>query len=91
MFGGVKRLNGVTPLSILGKIMAEYIESIIIRQDNRPEAETPLFEDGDCDTIFKFEGNIKLVQILKSVQNADHNKHNYVFSIESIDKLEEEG
>ena len=68
--------------------MAEqYIESIIIRQDNRPETETPLLEDDDCDALFKFNGVIELKQILKSVQNATHNRHDYVFKIVSINKL----
>lgn len=66
----------------------EYIESIIIRQDNRPEAETPMFVDNDCDALFEFEGVIKLKQILKSIQNATHNRHDYVFEIVSINKLE---
>ena len=68
----------------------EYIESIIIRQDNRPETEVPMFEDGDCDVVFEFEGTIRLKQILKSVQNVSHNRHNYVFEIVSIDKLQPE-
>jgi hypothetical protein len=66
----------------------EYIESIIMRQDNRLEATTPLFEDDDCDALFEFEGTVKLTQILKSVQNATHNRHDYVFKIVSIKKLE---
>lgn len=65
-----------------------YIESVIIRQDNRPESETPLLDDDDCDALFEFEGVIKLKQILKSVQNATHNRHSYVFELVSIDKLE---
>ena len=66
----------------------EYIESIIMRQDNRPESTTPMLEDDDCDALFEFEGVVKLKQILKSVQNAVHNRHDYVFEIVSIDKLE---
>jgi len=66
----------------------EYIESILIRQDNRPEATVPMLEDDDCDALFEFEGVIRLKQILKSVQNATHNRHDYVFEIVSIDKLE---
>ena len=66
----------------------QYIESIIMRQDNRPETLIPLLEDDDCDSLFEFEGTVQLVQIVKSVQNAVHNKHDYVFKIVSIDKLE---
>ena len=66
----------------------QYVESILIRQDNRPETLTPMLEDDDCDALFEFEGVVKLVQIVKSVQNAVHNKHDYVFKIVSIDKLE---
>lgn len=66
----------------------EYVESIIMRQDNRPETETPMFEDNDCDALFEFEGVVKLKQIVKSIQNATHNRHDYVFKIVSIKKLE---
>ncbi len=66
----------------------QYIESILIRQDNRPEAETPLFSDEDCDVEFEFKGIVVLKQIVKSVTNATHNKHDYVFQIKSIDSLE---
>ncbi len=66
----------------------EYIESIIMRSDNRPEVTTPMFEDDDCDALFEFEGIVKLKQILKSVQNAVHNRHDYVLTIENIKKLE---
>ena len=68
----------------------QYLESIIIRQDNRPETETPLLEDDDCDALFEFEGVVKLKQILKSVTNATHNRQDYVFKIVSIDKLTKE-
>ena len=71
--------------------MAEqYIETIIIRHDNRLEVDTPTFADTDVDGIFEFEGTIKLVQILKSVQNAVHNRHQYVLKIETIIKLQKE-
>jgi len=70
--------------------MEQYVESIIIRQDNRPESETPLFGDVQCDALFEFEGVIQLKQIIKAVQNNTHNKHDYVFRIISIDKLQEE-
>ena len=68
----------------------EYVESIIIRQDNRPETETPLLDDDDCDAIFEFEGIIQLKQILKSVTNATHNRQDYVFNIVSVGKLEKQ-
>lgn len=68
----------------------EYVESIIIRQDNRPETETPMLEDNGCDALFKFEGTVQLKQILKSIQNAQHNRQDYVFEIVTIDKLERE-
>ena len=70
--------------------MAEkYIERIIIRQDNRPETVTPLLNDEDCDKIYKFDGRIKLKQIVKSIQNTTHNRHDYVFVITEIQDLEE--
>lgn len=68
----------------------QYIESIIIRDDNRPCVSDPMFKDDDVDAEFEFEGKIKLVQILKSVQNAQHNKHDYVFKIVNIDKIQKE-
>ena len=67
-----------------------FIETVIIRQDNRPTVLTPSFADTDVDSIFEFEGKLKLVQILKDVQNAVHNRHDYVFKIESIDKIQVE-
>lgn len=71
--------------------MAEqYVESIFIRQDNRPETDTPMLEDDDCDAVFEFEGTIVLKQILKSVTNATRNRHDYVFQIVSIGKLQKE-
>ena len=68
----------------------EYVESIIIRQDNRPETETPLLDDDDCDALFEFEGIVQLKQILKSVTNATHNRQDYVFNIVSVGKLEKQ-
>ncbi len=65
----------------------EYIESIIIRQDNKPEVSTPSFSDDDCDATFEFEGTIKLTSIQKNIQNASHNRHDYVFEILSINKI----
>ena len=73
--------------------MAEqYIESILIRQDNvhLPEGELPTFNDNQCDKTFKFEGTIILKQIVKSVQNVYHNRHDYVFVIDEITEIEEE-
>lgn len=73
--------------------MAEqYTESILIRQDNvhLPEGDLPTFSDDQCDKTFEFEGKIVLKQIIKSVQNMSRNHHNYVFQIESIDKIKEE-
>lgn len=79
---------------VFGKIedtMAEqYIESIIIRSDNRPHVSEPMFQDADVDAVYEFEGKIQLVQILKSIQNVQHNKHDYVFKIVSIDKIQKE-
>lgn len=66
-----------------------YVESLIIRQDNRPEVTTPMFVDDDCDKIYKFDGQIQLKQIVKSVQNRAHNRHDYVFVITNIQDLEE--
>lgn len=65
----------------------EYNESIIIRQDGG-KVEEPSFSDDQCDAEFEFKGTIKLVQINKSVQNATHNKHDYVFKIIEIEKIE---
>jgi len=71
--------------------MAEkYIESIIIRDDCRPEVDEPMIPDSDCDAIFRFKARIKLVQINKSVQNAIHNRQNYVFKIVEIRELHKE-
>lgn len=66
----------------------KYIESILIRDDNRPVVDTPMLIDNDCDEIFEFEGMVKLVQIMKSVQNKFHNRHDYVFKVVEITKLE---
>ena len=68
----------------------EYRESILIRQDNEPDVFTPSFVDTDVDAEFIFKGTIKLVQILKSVQNAVHNRHDYVFKIVNIKKIKKE-
>ncbi len=72
--------------------MAEqYIETILIRQNERPEVETPTFADTDVDGVFRFEGVLKLVKINKTVQNAMHNQHDYIFMVESITELEKQG
>ena len=70
-------------------MVENYIESIIIRQDNRPQVQEPTFTDEQCDAEFEFEGTVKLVQIIKSVQNAVHNRHDYVFKITEIKKIKE--
>ncbi len=69
--------------------MEHYLETIIIRQDNCPQVDTPSFDDTQCDSLFQFKGKLQLKQILKSVQNSTHNRHDYVFKIVSIDKLKE--
>ncbi len=68
----------------------KFIESIIIRKDNQPEVDTPTFVDDDCDDIFEFEGRIQLKSIQKAIQNASHNRHDYVFEILSIGKIQKE-
>ncbi|KKM83223.1 hypothetical protein LCGC14_1311630 [marine sediment metagenome] len=68
----------------------EYVESILIRQDNNSHVPTPMFEDGDLDGLFEFESILQLKQIEKSIQNAVHNRHTYVFKIVSIDKMQKE-
>lgn len=71
--------------------MAEqYIEIIVIRQDDRPEVSTPTFVDADIDGVYKFEGKIKLRKIVKDVRNASSNRHDYIFVIESIDEMEKQ-
>jgi len=71
--------------------MAEnYIEKIIIRQDSRPDVQTPTFNDIDIDEIYEFEGLLILKQIIKSVRNKEHNSHDYVFVVDSISKLKQE-
>ena len=72
--------------------MAEqYVETILIRQDKRPEVETPSFADDDADGIYEFEGTIQLKQINKTIQNATHNRHDYVFKVVNITKIEKQG
>ncbi|KKN48373.1 hypothetical protein LCGC14_0653200 [marine sediment metagenome] len=68
----------------------KFIESIIIRRDNQPEIDTPTFVDDDCDVVFEFEGKIRLTSIQKTMQNASHNQHGYVFEILSIGKMQKE-
>ena len=69
----------------------KYIESIIIRQDNIEIDAPPSFQDADVDGIYEFEGTIKLKQIIKSVQNAVHNRHDYVFEIVDVAKIQKQG
>lgn len=68
----------------------EYKECMLIRCDDAPPVLTPSFVDADVDVVFEFEGTIKLVQILKSIQNATHNKHDYVFKIVNVTKIQKE-
>ncbi|KKL11007.1 hypothetical protein LCGC14_2550150, partial [marine sediment metagenome] len=66
-------------------------EKIIIHQNDRPHViGSPTFLSADVDSDFEFEGTLKLVQIIKSVQNAVYNTHDYVFKVVSIDKLKKE-
>jgi len=71
----------------------QYIESIIIRQDNVhiPEGSEPTFTDEQLDKEFEFEGIVELKQIVKSVKNVFHNRHDYVFKIKSINKIQKQG
>ena len=68
----------------------EYVESILIRQDNDIHLPAPSFADSDIDSEFELEAIVKLVQIVKNVQNVIHNKHDYVFKIVSISKIQKE-
>jgi hypothetical protein len=69
--------------------MAEhYIENIVIRRDGF-KTDDPSFTDDQCDAVFEFEGTLQLKQIIKNVQNATHNRHDYVFVITGIDKIEQ--
>jgi hypothetical protein len=71
--------------------MAEqYIEQLLMRQDNKEHVEVPTFSDSDIDAVFEFEGRVRLVQISKQVSNATHNLHQYIFKIESIGKFQKE-
>lgn len=68
----------------------EYKESCIIRYDIMPEVQSPTFEDADCDAVYDLHCRVQLKQILKSVQNATHNKHDYVFKVLDIQMLTKE-
>lgn len=68
-------------------MVEEYKETIIIRQDNKPEVETPSFTDEQCDVEFEIDAVIVLKQINKTVANATHNRHDYVFHIKEIREL----
>ena len=67
-----------------------YVESILIRKNFPDHGVEPLFEDNDCDEVFEFEGIIKLVRIVKSVQNKYHNRYDYIFKIVELNKLEKQ-
>lgn len=71
-------------------MVEEYVERIIIRQDKRPEVETPSFNDDGVDEVYEFEGLVTLKQIIKSVRNKTHNSHDYVFHVDKITKLQME-
>jgi len=68
-----------------------YVESIIIRRDNvhLPVGDPPTFTDEQCDLLFEFKGTLQLKQIIKSVQNATHNRHDYILTIVDIKKFKE--
>lgn len=68
----------------------EYIESILIRKDGKEGVSIPTFDDADLDELFEFEGTVKLVQIIKAVQNKFHNQYDYIFKIQEIKKLKRE-
>ena len=71
--------------------MAErYVESFIMRQDNNPDVLEPTLTDDDCDSEFELKATVKLMQIEKSVQNAVHNRHVYVFKVIEIKKMKKE-
>ena len=67
----------------------EYIESIIIRQDNNAYIDDPTFVDTDVDKTYDIKVTAKLIQVIKSVQNNFHNKHDYVFKVIEIEKIKE--
>jgi len=66
-----------------------YIENFILRLDGE-EKQEPTFTDDDCDSIYELKCMVQLKQIVKDVQNATHNRHDYVFKIVSIDKIKKE-
>lgn len=68
----------------------QYKETAIIRHDNMPEVVIPTFDDADCDAVYQLTCRVKLVQILKSIQNATHNKHDYVFKMVQVTGLQKE-
>ena len=71
--------------------MAEsYRENCIIKYSDMPEVESPTFVDDDCDTIYNLHCRVQLKKILKSVQNATHNKHEYVFKVIDVQVLSKE-
>jgi len=68
----------------------QYIERIIIRQDSRPDTETPLFNEDQVEELFEFEGLLILKHIIKAVQSKTHSTNDYVFVIDTITKLKQE-
>jgi hypothetical protein len=68
-------------------VVEEYIESLIIRQDDMSEAVVPSFNDTDIDEDYEIDAVLILKQIIKSVQNKTHNKHDYVFQVKEIREL----
>lgn len=67
----------------------QYVESIIIRQDNNAYIDDPTFVDTDVDKTYDIKVSAKLIQVIKSVQNQNHNKHDYVFKVVEIEKIKE--
>lgn len=68
----------------------EYVEQVIMRQDNKEHATEPMFTGADVDAEFEFEGVVKLIQITNHETNATHNERQYVLKILSIGKLQKE-
>lgn len=67
----------------------QYVESIIIRQDNNAYIDDPTFVNTDVDKTYDIKVSAKLIQVIKSVQNNFHNKHDYVFKVIEIEKIKE--
>ncbi len=70
----------------------QYVEQIMIYRDPVDVGEGPLLAgDSDVDAEFTLEATVKLVEIKKSIQNAVHNRHEYLFKIINITELEKRG